>query len=208
MVIEVASSSEAGSGRAALELSWKSGFRSVELSAYRNNTGITHRSSLPEGRFNIWRNSFPAEELPVGAMTVVNGVPFQFPPVEAGEPDNVRCEGQHIDLPAGRYDWLYLLACAERRVEDEIAFHFADGSVDFDVLRVSDFWHAPAVFGEDEAFSTSTMHYPYHVQQDVQAKIWCQRVPITRRADLISARLPHNIAVHVFAASLCEQDLR
>jgi len=90
-------------------------------------------------------------------------------------------------------------------VEDELALHLADGSVEFSPLRLSDFWHAPAVFGEHEAFATSTMHYPHHVQQNVSAKIWCQRVPIIGRRELGSIGLPHNAAMHIFAATLSER---
>lgn len=182
------------------------GFRRIELAAYRDNVAITHRDALSDGMANIWRNTFPAEELPVGELVVVNRVPFAFPEVRRGVPDNVRCAGQYLELPAGFYDWMYLLACAERRVEDEIAFHFADGAVDFEPLRISDFWHAPAVFGEDEAFSSRNMHYPQHVQQAVTATMWCQRVPVTRRAELVAARLPRNGAVHIFAGSLRERE--
>lgn len=181
------------------------GFQPVDLAAHRNNVGITYASATGSGAFNIWDNSLPAEELPIGQVTVVAGVPFEFPPVAPGWPDNVRCEGQYVSVPAGRYDWLYLLVAGERRVEDEIAFHFADGAVEFDPLRVSDFWHSLPIFGEDEAFGTSAMHYPNHVQRDVSANIWCQRVPVTRRAELVAAHLPDNVAVHIFAASLSEQ---
>lgn len=185
---------------------WAPRFRPLDLSGHRDNIGITHPADTESGAFNIWRNSLPAGELPAGRSVVVEGVPFDFPPVAAGRPDNVRCAGQFVAVPPGRYDWLYLLAAAERRVEDEIALHFTGGAVEFAPLRVSDFWHAPAVFGEYEAFATATMHYPYHVQKDVSAKIWCQRVPVIGRGELTAARLPVNTAVHIFAATLDRRD--
>lgn len=187
-------------------------FRLVELDRLRNNVGITAASHTGVGAFNVWRNSLPAEELPLGRTIDIHGVPFAFPLAGSGggengqrgqgTPDNVRCEGQLLALPPGRYDWLYLLAAAERRVEDEIAFHFADGAVDFEPLRVSDFWAAEPAFGERAAFTTTAMHYPHHVQRNLSAMIWCQRVPVTRGAPIHAARLPQNIAVHVFAATL------
>ncbi|MEV6032864.1 hypothetical protein AB0L65_17030 [Nonomuraea sp. NPDC052116] len=181
---------------------WPDDYSALDLGPYRNNIGITPAWSTKAGRLNVWGNSLPAEELPGGEAIVVNDVPFQFPGTLPGEPDNVRCTGQFVPVPPGRYDWLYLLAAAERRTEDVMAFHFEDGAVDFEPLRVSDFWHAPAVFGEDEAFATSVMHYPHHVQERVSGKIFCQRVPVTRRAVLLAVRFPDNVAVHVFAASL------
>jgi hypothetical protein len=32
--------------------------------------------------------------------------------------------------------------------------------------------------------------------------MWCQRVPVTRRADLVGLRLPRNPALHIFAMTL------
>lgn len=174
----------------------------MDLSAYWNNRAVSDTDGLGSGAFNIWRNSFPAEHLPgPGEKLVVGGVPFVFPrPTSAG--DNLRCAGQYVPLPDGHYDWVRMLAAAERRVEDVVALHFADGQVDFETLRVSDFWAAPAWFGETEAVRTPVMHYPHHVQSGVPAMLWSQRVPVTRAARLAGLRLPRHVAVHVFALTL------
>ncbi|MFY1636543.1 hypothetical protein ACN27F_25245 [Solwaraspora sp. WMMB335] len=174
----------------------------VDVSGHRNNTAISAATETKAGGFNVWGNSFAAEYLPAGGSLVeVAGVPFRFPPVCHG-PDNVRCDGQFLALPEGRYDWVHLLTAAERRCEDVAELHYADGSVDAEPLRVSDFWAAPSWFGEIKAFETPVMHYPHHVQRGVPAVMWAQRVPVTRRAELTGVRLPRNIAVHVFAVTL------
>ncbi|WP_218011121.1 hypothetical protein [Herbidospora mongoliensis] len=174
----------------------------VDIAGHRNNTGISAATETKAGAFNVWGNSFAAEYLPEGDSLVhVAGVPFRFPPVCEG-PDNIRCAGQFVRVPEGRYDWVHVLAAAERRCEDLVEMNYGDGSVDQEPLRVSDFWAAPAWFGEVKAFETPVMHYPHHVQQRVPAVMWAQRVPVTRRADLAGLRLPRNVAVHVFAMTL------
>ncbi|MDQ3821744.1 MAG: hypothetical protein M3321_00700 [Actinomycetota bacterium] len=174
----------------------------VDIAGHRNNTAISPATDTQAGAFNVWGNSFPAEYLPAGESLVhVGGVPFRFPPVCDG-PDNVRCAGQFLGVPDGRYDWVHVLAAAERRCEDTVDLIFSDGSVDAEPLRVSDFWAAPAWFGEIKAFESPVMHYPHHVQQGVSAVMWAQRVPVTRRAGLAGVRLPRNVAVHVFAVTL------
>ncbi|MFF5973377.1 hypothetical protein ACFY7C_17820 [Streptomyces sp. NPDC012769] len=174
----------------------------VDISAHLDNTAISAATNTKAGAFNVWGNSFAAEYLPEGGSLVrVAEVPFRFPPVCEG-PDNIRCAGQFLALPEGRYDWIHVLAASERRCEDTVELHFADGSVDPEALRVSDFWSAPAWFGEVKAFESLVMHYPHHVQRDVSAVMWAQRVPVTRRADLVGVRLPRNVAVHVFALTL------
>jgi len=174
----------------------------VDVSGHRNNTAISAATETKAGEFNVWRNSFAAEYLPEGKSLVqVDGVPFEFPPVCDG-PDNVRCAGQFIRVPEGHYDWIHVLAASERRCEDTVELSFVDGSVDTEALRVSDFWAAPAWFGEVKAFESLVMHYPHHVQRGVPAVMWAQRVPVTGRAGLSGIMLPRNVAVHVFAVTL------
>lgn len=179
----------------------------VDISGYRNNTAISAATETKAGEFNVWGNSFAAEYLPAGRSVVhVDGVPFEFPPVCDG-PDNVRCARQFIRVLEGRYDWVHVLAASERRCEETVELHFADGSVDAEPLRVSDFWAAPAWFGEVKAFESPVMHYPHHVQRGVPAVMWAQRVPVTRRAGLTGILLPRNVAVHIFAVTLQRTDL-
>jgi hypothetical protein len=177
----------------------------VPLAAHLNNVGVTSKRDTGSGAFNVWGNSFAAEHLPGAGPVVVDGVSFDYPAVGTGEPDNVRCAGQLVEVPPGAYDWLYLLAAAERRAEDEVALHFEGGAVDFEALRISDFWASEAAFGERVAFESPVMHYPRHVQPNVPARLWIQRVPVTRRATLEAIRLPRNVAIHVFALTLRER---
>lgn len=178
-------------------------FRPLELEPYFDNDAISTAANPGDGSFNVWGNSFAAEHLPPsGALVMVGGVPFQFPSKRDGEANNIRCAGQLVPVPPGRYDWVYVLAASERRAEDVVALHFAGGAVDFEPLRVSDFWAAPACFGELAAFVSPVMHYPHHVQPGVPATMWRQRVAVTRQAELTGIRFPRNLAIHVFCATL------
>jgi hypothetical protein len=178
-------------------------FRPVDLADHLNNQGVSAPDDTRSGSFNVWGNSFPADHLPApGARVTQAGVPFVLPDRHP-DGDNVRCAGQFLTVPTGRYDWIHLLAASERRTEDRVALHFADDSVDFEALRVSDFWaEAAPAFGDELAFQTPVMHYPHHVQPRVPALMWVQRVPVTRRQDLVGFRLPRNIAIHLFAVTL------
>jgi hypothetical protein len=182
-------------------------FRSLDLTAHLDNTARTTREDLAAGGFNIWRNTFPADELPpAGGRVEVGGVQFAFP---ADGPDNLRCTGQLIEVPPGRYDWIWVLAAAERRTEDQVLLHFAGGEVDPEWLRVSDFWpDAAPHFGETAAFRCAVLHYPRHVQANMPVTIWRQRVAVPRAAELVAVRLPDNPAIHLFAATLTTADER
>ena len=181
----------------------------LDLTRYADNTGITPPERLSAGAFNVWGNTFPSDELPAPGPVVVDGIPFRFPAGPAGEPDNVRCSGQLIELPAGRYDWIQLLAAAERRTEDQLLLHYRDGAVDPEWLRVSDFWpQTGSRFGESAAYSCSRMHYPRHIERTMGPTIWRQRVPVPRESELTAIRLPDNPAIHLFAMTLVPSAFR
>lgn len=178
-------------------------FAPVDLEPHLNNVGSTSAENLARGELNVWRNSLPAAELPRrGARTTVEGVPFTFAARSPSDVDNVRCDGQLVAVPCARYDWLYVVGAAERRVEDDLLLHYDNGRVDPERLRLSDFWCAPPHFDETEVVATTCMHYPHHVQERVHGKLWLQRVPVTRRRPLVRVRLPRNVAIHLYAATL------
>lgn len=176
----------------------------VDLTAYFDTTGITAPDALADGAFNVWSNTFPADELPApGSVVDVHGIPFDFPVKDPEGRDNLRCVRQLIDVPVGRYDWIQLLAAAERRTEDEVQLHYRDGATDPEWLRVSDFWPQTASrFGESAAFRCRNLHYPRHIQREMPPVIWRQRVPVPRESELMAIRLPDNPAIHIFAMTL------
>jgi hypothetical protein len=181
-------------------------FRAVDLTEHLNNRAVTTESRKGDGKLNVWRNTIPSQHFPAaGSRVEVDGIPYRMAPESAY--DNVRCAGQYVTVPEGRYDWIRVLATGERRAETEIAVHFADGHVDFEALRVSDFWHAPPRFGESVAYRTPVMHYPHHVQERVRAGVFSTRVPVSRQAPVRALRLPRHVGVHVFALTLqCTPD--
>lgn len=175
----------------------------LDLAPLFNNDSISYASNLADGGFNVWDNSFPAEELPESLSVVrVGDIPFRFPPKEDGRLNTVVCCGQRLDVPTDRYDWLYVLGSAERRAEDAVFLHYAGGAVDPEWLRISDFWPGSGPrFGEVAAFRCAHMHYPRHVQPNVHPVIWRQRIPVTRSEPLAWVRLPDNVAIHLFAVT-------
>jgi hypothetical protein len=177
-------------------------FRLIGIDDLLNNRATTTVADLGRGRLNAWGNSFPAEELPTpGSLVEVAGIPFVWANADA-DGDNVRCEGQVIDIPPGQYDWIYLLAASERRSEDTLWVHYDDGHADPLRLGVSDFLDGTPAFGELPAFRTTRMHYPHHVQHGLPTTMWLSRVGMPRRGRARALRLPRLVAVHVFAITL------
>src|SRR5918912_2862537 len=181
--------------------------RPVALSRRFDGFGITTAADLAAGAFDLSGSSFPAEDLPRGpALVDVGGIVFRFPDAELGQPDNLRCRGQRLELPAGLYDWIYLLAASERRSEDLVVFEHAGGGASRQWLRVSDFWpESEARFGELLAFRCRALHSPEGVLRTMAPSIWRTRVGVAVRRPLRALRLPENPAVHVFALTLVSE---
>lgn len=176
-------------------------FVSVDLTPHLNNVAFTTRQNLGDGALNVWGNSLPAGTLGHGT-TEVAGIAFAGLREGAGMTDNVRCEGQYVEVPERSADWLHLLATSERRCEDVAHVHYGSGAVDPEWLRVSDFWPGHPRFGEVLAARSTAMHYPHHRQEGLCGQVWAVRVPVTRREPLRGLRLPDNPALHVFALTL------
>ncbi len=182
----------------------RDGYVLADLEPHYDNDGISYARNPADGWFNTWGNTFPAEGLPPsGAEVVSHDVPFRFPSKEDGDANNVACAGQRIEVPPARYDWIHVLAASERRSEDPVSLHYEGGALDREWLRVSDFWPMSSPwFGDLVAFRCPVLHYPKHVQRDLQPVIWQQRVPVPRRQALVGLTLPDNAAIHVFALTL------
>jgi hypothetical protein len=177
------------------------GFVHIDLRDVFDNVGITAADATAGGGLNIWGNTLPADRLPsVGSLSLFGGVPFAFPARSVAGCDNLRCARQLLALPVGEYDWLHVIAAAERRTEDEVFLHYAGGATDMEWLRVSDFWpETGAWFGEPDAARCDVLHYPRHIQGRFSPTVWRQRIPVPRYAPLAAVRLPDNPAIHVFA---------
>lgn len=172
----------------------------VDLGPFANNIALTTPQNLHHGSMNVWGNSLPTAILEAAACN--SRVPFDVLPADGVRYDNVRCEGQFVHLPVQQADWIHVLAASERRCEEEVFVHYASGAVDTEWLRVSDFWHAEAHFGEQLVVRKWPMHYPHHRQLNLAGQIWGVRVPVTRGEPLSAVRLPDNPALHIFALSL------
>jgi alpha-mannosidase len=64
-----------------------------------------------ETAFDTQGNTFPAEMLP--AKLSYNGVQFDLAPARTGTPNAVTAKGQTVDLPAGPFNRVYLIAAAD-----------------------------------------------------------------------------------------------
>jgi alpha-mannosidase len=97
----------------------------VRLAAPRTKIEVVRSSTVPlrydlatatndgaksEGGFDGKGNALPAEMLP--SRITFNDVPFELAPAKTGMPNAVLTNGQTIELPAGHYNRVYILAAS------------------------------------------------------------------------------------------------
>jgi alpha-mannosidase len=83
----------------------------------------------PELGFDAQGNTFPAEMLP--PKLSYNGIQFDLATASTGAPNALVAKGQTIDLPAGRFNRLYLIAAADG--DQKATFQVGDNRTDLTI---------------------------------------------------------------------------
>jgi alpha-mannosidase len=83
---------------------------STPLSLPYDLAAVSSLKNLAGGDFDGKGHAYPAEQFP--ATVASGGVSFQFGSAEDGGKNALTCQGQSLDLPAGTFNRVYLLAAA------------------------------------------------------------------------------------------------
>jgi alpha-mannosidase len=104
--------------------------RSVPLALRYNLATASAEGTKSQGGFDGLGNSLPAEMLP--AQITFNDVRFQLAPAQTGAPNALVPKGQVIDMPAGAYNRVYILA-ASADGDQKATFNVGDTHVDLNI---------------------------------------------------------------------------
>ncbi len=84
--------------------------RSAPVALHYDLATASNDGAKSQAGFDGKGNSLPAEMLP--SQITFNDVQFQLAPAKTGSPNALAAKGQTIDLPAGRYNRVYVLAAS------------------------------------------------------------------------------------------------
>jgi alpha-mannosidase len=166
---------------------------------------LFNHDSLPD--FDFIGNGMPRSQFPAPGMHRMGrlGVPFRFPNLAPGAPDNVACDGQLLKLPAPlRGNTLFIIAAAAPSAQDgEIRFLRSDGQCTAGDFRVDD-WIVPDLQTNESVatFSYEMTHRGRVRNPDGKPHLWLAAVPIPPGAPVTGLLLPENTRIHIFAATL------
>jgi len=108
-----------------------------------------------QGGFDGKGNALPAEMLP--SQITFNDVQFQLAPAQTGVPNALAAQGQTIDLPAGHYNRVYVLA-ASAESDQKATFKLGNTTVD---LNVEDWGGFIGQWDDRQWTSKDTSHDDY-----------------------------------------------
>jgi alpha-mannosidase len=104
--------------------------RSAPVSLKYDLATASNDGTKSEGGFDGKGNALPAEMLP--AQITFNDVNFQLAPAKTGTPNAVVAKGQTVELPAGSYNRIYVLA-ASADGDQKATFKVGNDLVDLNV---------------------------------------------------------------------------
>jgi alpha-mannosidase len=127
----------------------------VPLALPYNLAGASNHGVSSPGGFDGQGNSLPAEMLP--SQIAFNDVHFQLASAKTGAPNALVPKGQTLDLPAGNYNRIYILA-ASSEGDQKAAFKIGNATIDLNVQN----WGGFIGQWDDRTWSsTDTSHDDY-----------------------------------------------
>jgi len=129
--------------------------RSVPVTLHYDVATASNDDTKSEGGFDGKGNALPAEMLP--EQITFNDVKFQLAPARTGSPNAVVPHGQTIDLPAGQYSRVYVLA-ASADGDQKATFRVGDTGVD---LNIENWGGFIGQWDDRQWTSTDTSHDDY-----------------------------------------------
>jgi alpha-mannosidase len=199
--------------------------RSVPLALPYNLAGASnHGVSSPSG-FDGQGNSLPAEMLP--SQITFNDVHFQLASAKTGSPNALVSKGQTLDLPAGNYNRIYILA-ASSEGDQKAAFKIGNATTDLNVQNWGGFigqwddrtWSSTDTSHDDYGEMTGikpgyikradlawycSHHYNSSGENVSYSYSYLFAYPIDLPKGAKTLTLPVNDKIHVLAVSLAEE---
>lgn len=181
----------------------------LPLERHFDNRAVSDDARPGEADFDGSGASLSAQDLQAAGWTpgrslTVQGARLTWPRRAAGEPDNVRADGQSVRV-RGRGDALAFLVAGTGGTETggtetsgTGTVRYADGTRSAYRLTASDWRTGPLA---TKAVALPHINTPGG-QLTEKARLYVVTVPVARGREVSSVSLPHNPALHVFSLSV------
>lgn len=184
--------------------------RCLDLTTAVDRIGATFDGDRPAGEMNSWGNSYPAEELPFGRETVVDGIRYALvgkSPGGGAQPDHLEALGQRLRLPHGlQAEALAVLAAGELGPQElSVRLHLDSGGTTSGTcvsVTIPGWMARPDAPRAADQLRCSHLHYPGDYGLALLLPVlWSRRLPLGG-VPVVAVDLLTNPLVHVFAVTL------
>ncbi|MGV9306821.1 NPCBM/NEW2 domain-containing protein [Nonomuraea sp. NPDC003727] len=187
----------------------------ASLAAAFANIGVTDDADPGKGNIDGGGGSFSYQRLAAtgvtpGASLTVQGVPFTWPSIRPGQPDNVAAAAQTIALQGQGNTLAFLGTGTSTQARGPLTVHYDDGTSDTGTLGFANWCCVdPGSHGSKPAFSHKGKNLPAGANQfpTVDYRVFYNQVRVNPAKKIVAVTLPDNAAVHVFAATVATTKL-
>ena len=172
----------------------------VDIAKYFNQDGISGLEKPLDGIFDLGAWALPAEMFASAKTGLLNvdGIPFIAPPLADGAKNMISCQGQRLDLPAGRAQNLQIMGSASNGSQSgNMQLLYTDGSAETVGFGFSDWCGNPG------AGERAGLHSEYRVAKSGKAEppcnVFIRDVPLQANKTLKAVVLPNQEHIHIVA---------
>ena len=167
-------------------------YTNVDISAAFNANAVGGEDGL-----DGYGSFYPADAMPTGSKSFEQGIVFNLPDYKAAEKNVVTTDGQTVNVAAGKYVTLYILAAGTNGLQAE-TMELAYGDTKADAtLKISD-WCSDASAGEMPAMKFARAGK----NEAIECRLFIQKIALDATKDLTAITLPKSKDVHIFAMTL------
>jgi hypothetical protein len=172
------------------------------LAAAFDDAGVARPGAAETGSFDGAGRSYDsaalfARGLRPGAGVTAQGVRFTWPDAAPGELDNVRAEGQTIDVSGSGQMLGFLGAGTNGTQTGTVTIHYADGTVEQDTLAFGDWGSGRPVNGGTVIATVPANRARGRTHGRVS--VYSAVMPLSPGETVASVTLPDNLNLHIFA---------
>ncbi|PZD94479.1 hypothetical protein DNH61_18990 [Paenibacillus sambharensis] len=179
-------------------------FKCLDLTGCMNNRGITTIDKRDKGEINASGCSFPAEELPLGEVFVVDDVPFLMG--RGGDFDNVVPEGQIIEFPESELAVIHVLGASnDGNMMEPLALLRHREWIHEEPLRLSYFIPQTPFATNRAAITMSCLHSNGGPLPQYKPILWYEAVAVELPCAVDGMKLADNLCMHIFAITIEER---
>ncbi len=169
-----------------------------------DDTGLAPSATPLDGNYDGGGYSFDSDALPAaglapGASVTAQGVEFTWPSYAPGHPDNVRAEGQTVEV-SGTGSVLGFLGTGGFGTQSgTVTISYTDGSTQTATLTLAD-WYADAAASSGTVVATVPWNdAPGSTLGAHQVSVYSATIPLESGKTVASVTLPVNADMHIFA---------